>query len=88
MIASAEGKTALTAAKELIDSGEINQDNFTEITNMIKAKTGLKGKNLFMPVRAMLTSVLHGPDLAEMLKLIGFEKIKMRISSAYEKNFV
>ena len=88
MIASAEGKTALTAAKELVDSGEINSDNFTEITNMIKAKTGLKGKNLFMPVRAMLTSVLHGPDLAEMLKLIGFEKIKMRISSAYEKNCV
>jgi nondiscriminating glutamyl-tRNA synthetase len=55
---------------------------------MIKAKTGLKGKNLFMPVRALLTSVLHGPDLAEMLKLIGFEKIKMRINSAYEKNCV
>ena len=37
MIASAEGKTAITAAKELIDSDEINSDNFTEITNMMIA---------------------------------------------------
>lgn len=86
LISSQEGKSVLKAAKELIESGHINSDNFTEITDGIKQKTGLKGKNLFMPVRALLTSAVHGPDLAEMLKLIGFEKIKMRVNSYYEKS--
>ena len=32
--------------------------------------TGLKGKNFFMPLRALLTGDLHGPELSELYPLI------------------
>jgi len=31
--------------------------------NHLKEKTGLKGKNLFMPVRGIITGRLKGPEL-------------------------
>ena len=32
--------------------------------------TNLKGKNFFMPLRALLTNDLHGPELSELYPLI------------------
>lgn len=49
-------------------------------TNAIKTATGLKGKELFMPLRQALTGMDHGPELGELLPLIGPEKAKARLS--------
>lgn len=45
----------------------------------IQKETGIKGKNLFMPTRIAITGVQHGPELANILYLIGKEKILDRI---------
>jgi hypothetical protein len=37
----------------------------------VKAKTGAKGKALFLPLRRALTGMDHGPEMGPMLKLIG-----------------
>lgn len=50
-----------------------------EWTNAIKTATGLKGKDLFMPLRQALTGMDHGPELGELLPLIGPEKAKARL---------
>jgi len=49
-------------------------------TDVVKAKTGAKGKALFMPLRLALTGVDHGPELAALLPLIGEERAKARLS--------
>lgn len=36
----------------------------------LRQRTGCKGKNLFMPLRAALTGETHGPELARILALI------------------
>ncbi len=38
-------------------------------TSKIKEKTGLKGKDLFMPLRLMLTGKTHGPELKYFMPL-------------------
>jgi nondiscriminating glutamyl-tRNA synthetase len=80
-----EGKKALAASLELI-TGTINESNFvSDFVNMVKEKTGLKGKNLFHPIRAVITSSLAGPDLSEAMKLLGFETCKKRIETLAKK---
>lgn len=51
-----------------------------EWTDAVKAATGRKGKDLFMPLRQALTGMDHGPELGELLPLIGPEKAKARLS--------
>jgi nondiscriminating glutamyl-tRNA synthetase len=37
----------------------------------VKEKTGAKGKELFMPVRAALTGSVHGPELDRVFAILG-----------------
>jgi glutamyl-tRNA synthetase len=43
-----------------------------------------KGKELFHPVRLVLTGLSSGPALAEIARLLGYERIKSRIESNLE----
>ena len=46
----------------------------------MKAATGRKGKPLFMPLRLALTGLDHGPELADLLPLMGRERVLARLS--------
>ena len=48
-------------------------------TEAVKAATGRKGKPLFMPLRLALTGLDHGPELAQLLPLIGRETAVVRL---------
>ena len=39
----------------------------------------VKGKMLYMPVRIAASGIMHGPELAETLYLIGKDKILDRL---------
>ncbi|HOO72314.1 MAG TPA: glutamate--tRNA ligase [Spirochaetota bacterium] len=88
MLTTEEGNIMLKAARELV-SGEINENNFaTDFIPRIKETTNLKGKKLFMPLRAMITGRLQGPELDQALPLIGYHRCKKRIdqySAAYTR---
>ncbi|MFD1794188.1 glutamate--tRNA ligase [Ochrobactrum teleogrylli] len=47
-------------------------------TEAIKSETGRKGKGLFMPLRLALTGQSHGPELADLLVLMGPDKVQSR----------
>lgn len=49
-------------------------------TDAVKAATGRKGRPLFMPLRQALTGLDHGPELAQLLPLIGRDKALERLS--------
>ena len=51
-------------------------------TDALKLATGHKGKELFMPLRLALTGLDHGPELAQLLPLIGREKVLERLLAA------
>jgi len=48
----------LAAAPRLVD-----KDAFRAVANRVKDRTGLKGKNLFHPIRVILTGSHEGPEL-------------------------
>ncbi len=47
-----------------------DQNTWPEWTTALKAKTGRKGKALFMPLRKALTGLPHGPDMKKLLPLL------------------
>lgn len=51
----------------------------------IQKTTKLKGKDVFMPIRVALTGNQHGPELAEMVPLLGIERTEKRIRASLVK---
>ena len=55
---------AKALAEELASAGPmIDKEMFRAAANRVKDKTGLKGKNLFHPIRVILTGTHEGPEL-------------------------
>ena len=59
----------------MLPSEPYNIDTWDEWTNLIKEKTGFKGKELFMPLRIALTGKEKGPELKYLLPLLSKEII-------------
>jgi glutamyl-tRNA synthetase len=49
-------------------------------TGAVKTATGRKGKAFFMPLRQALTGLDHGPELKNLLPLIGRERASARLA--------
>ena len=48
-------------------------------TGQLKELTGRKGKELFMPLRQAITGMDHGPEMKDLLPLIGYLKVFERL---------
>ena len=67
-------------ARGLLPNGPFSEVTWSEWTAAITAKTGTKGKALFMPLRLALTGQPHGPEMKKLLPLIGPERAAKRLS--------
>ena len=66
-------------AASLLPSGNIDKTSWKVWTNIIKDRTGRKGKDLYMPLRIAVTGINHGPELSALLPMIGREQILRRL---------
>ncbi len=76
---SEEDRAYLAEAAETLEWGD---DPWGALTNALKASTGRKGKALFLPLRQALTGMNHGPDMGELLPLIGEHEARSRLERA------
>lgn len=76
-----EDAAYIEAALSLLPAGKWDSETWKNWTTAIKEQTGRKGKDLFMPLRQALTGMNHGPDMSELLLLIGPEKTIERLNS-------
>ena len=59
-----DANLAKALAEELAASARLtDKDAFRALANRVKDRTGLKGKNLFHPIRLILTGTHEGPEL-------------------------
>ena len=72
-------KTIDAFREELNNIKEWTVDNIQEAINNTKEKSGNKGKLLFMPIRIKTSGVMHGPELASTIHLLGEELVKERL---------
>ena len=67
------------AAADLLPEGEPTAETWGAWTGTLKAETGRKGKGLFMPLRKALTGRERGPELGDLLPLLGRARIVSRL---------
>jgi glutamyl-tRNA synthetase len=75
-----EDRAFIEAAAAALPDGTWDATTWKTWTEAVKARTGAKGKALFMPLRLALTGLDHGPELAALLPLIGPERARLRLS--------
>ena len=80
-IIDTEDTNFIAQAAEMLPAAPWDETTWKTWTAEIKENTGRKGKNLFMPLRKALTGMEHGPELANLLPLLGPEKTKKRLAS-------
>lgn len=72
--------------KELVNRFEnldfAKHESMKDAINKLGEEMGLKGKNLFFPIRIAVSSRNHGPDLGVVFYLLGKEKTRARLEEA------
>lgn len=69
----------LKVAIDLLPPLPWKEDTWSHWTSALKEKTGRKGKELFMPLRQAITGFDHGPEMKDLLPIIGREKVLRRL---------
>jgi glutamyl-tRNA synthetase len=72
----------ISTAADLLPEGTWDGTTWQQWVDAIKAKTDRKGKQLFMPLRCAITGQEHGPDLKDLLPLIGRQRVLARLKKA------
>jgi glutamyl-tRNA synthetase len=84
LLAAAEQQLVLEAGKSYFaaaaEAASAHGNDLGAIANAVRAATGKKGAALYMPLRAALTGVAHGPELAPLLKAMPPGKARERLA--------
>jgi glutamyl-tRNA synthetase len=63
---------------------QVEKSTFLSTMKAVQKETGVKGKNLWMPVRIALTGEMHGPELPAVIEILGkdvcIERLQKQIS--------
>ena len=65
-------------------AGDFTSENIKTLIKTIQKDTGVKGKNLFMPIRIASTGSMHGPELNTSLELLGRDRVVAHVKAALE----
>ena len=56
-------------------------DFYHEIMEIVRKKTGVKGKKLFMPIRAAVTGKIRGPELDKVFTILSHGSLRYRVEA-------
>lgn len=73
------GKGFFTTAIEAIKEKGVD---YPYLQQCLQQKCNVKGRALFQPLRVALTASLHGPQLEDILQLMGSEQVQHRFTAA------
>jgi glutamyl-tRNA synthetase len=78
-VVQSAGETFFNAALHQLDAGP---DSFKSFAKAVGKAAGVKGKQLFMPLRIALTGVTHGPEMARVWDWLGEDRCRTRLQAA------
>lgn len=68
--------TVLAAFKAQLEAMDVvDVETIKAGIKAVQKETGVKGKNLFMPIRVAVSGQMHGPELGDTIELLGKEKV-------------
>jgi nondiscriminating glutamyl-tRNA synthetase len=72
--------------QELEPLKSISLNQFKDIMQRVQLATGIKGKDLWMPVRSAMTGLTEGPELPMVIEIIGRDRMLAFLRQAEEIN--
>ena len=75
---------AFKAKLEAMSDEDFKSENIFPQIKAVQKETGIKGKNLFMPIRIAVSGEMHGPELPDTIYLLGREKSIKHINQVLE----
>lgn len=82
VLEDAADRALVGAALELLPPEPWDEGVFTRWTRMVRERTGRSGRALFLPLRLALTGEDHGPELKDLLPLMGRVRAVQRLEAA------
>jgi glutamyl-tRNA synthetase len=84
LVASESAQRVLAGMVKRIreSSGGLTPDAFKEMILATGAETGLKGKDLYFPIRGAMTGSVHGPDLTRVAAVKGKDTVLRLLEEA------
>ena len=80
-----DSKIVFKAMTEEIENlPEIDLNSFKSVMGNVQKNTGIKGKDLWMPVRAAMTGLTEGPELPLVIDILGKDKMLKFLKQAME----
>jgi nondiscriminating glutamyl-tRNA synthetase len=81
-----EGAAAVVKVfhEELEQDKSADRDFYPNLINSVRRKTGLKAKDLYLPIRAAITGRTSGPELEKVFVILGKESILRRLERAIQ----
>jgi glutamyl-tRNA synthetase len=76
-----EDKEYIALAKKYLPPEPWTDQTWSLWTQHLKEITGRKGKQLYMPLRQALTGHDHGPEMKDLLPIIGYRRTVERLST-------
>ena len=71
VIESEDSRRVLSSFCQRVSAaGELDSDKFRALITEVRKETGLKGKNLFHPIRVALTGQTSGPELDKLVPIL------------------
>lgn len=75
--------TVLKAFREqMLALEEFDVPSIKQAIKAVQKETGVKGKNLFMPIRVAVSGQMHGPELGDTILLLGKDKTIQHLDEA------
>lgn len=72
--------------EQLDGCDDFNGSLFPKVMKKVQKATGVKGKNLWGPMRIAITLVEHGPDLAKVIDVFGKEKCRQMVEKVLKND--
>ncbi len=72
-------EVAASFLKKVEEADDFSAEHIGALIKAVQQETGYKGKQLFMPIRVVLTGQNHGPDLNKTIHLLGKERVAERL---------
>ncbi len=71
--------------RKIADAGPLDSEGAKKLLKEISKELKLKGRKVFMPIRVALTGKTHGPELHDIIPLLGAEEVIRRVDASMAK---
>lgn len=82
VLESEKARHVVASLRDGLMAADAGAGFYAKVTRAVREKTGLRGKDLFMPIRSALTGRTRGPELDKIFSLLGKESLLKRVEKA------